>query len=561
MTVALFVALCIFVILTFNQYGISNDEEVQHTYGRLLLKFYTSGFVDQDAFKYLNLYLYGGFFDLIAAILERVLPTLIGPLVTGSILSGSIGIAPVTDPIFTSTTWVWDMRHLLSALFGLFGIYGAYKAARMLGGERVGFFVIALLAITGSWSGAMFTHTKDVPFGTCMIWALYYTMRISQRLPRPSLGLSIKFGIAVGCAIGMRIGGVFAVFYLFLMLILAGWVLKDNWRTRWKFWFDAFKAMLPGALVAFVLMAIFWPWGVMSPEHPLQAAAAFSHFTFDMLTVMDGEVMQIGAVPREYLPAYLLVRLPEVFLLGLLSMVACAVWYLRDATFLRGLKRDSRKLLIWFTLTVAALFPLVFIMLDKPALYNGVRHFTFILPPLAIVSALGLNATWEAMAKMPKIRVGFVLIAVLSGFNTAYTLYGLHPYEYVYYNHLAGNMADAEKEWEGDYWSSSLREAAELLESQIPKDEVDGDGLNHAPYRVAVCAESIQGEAYLDHRFQITSDWLNADFFISSTNMNCDKVLQGRIIGTVNRLGAVLAVVKDRRQLLEHERMPRPAPH
>ena len=560
MTVALFFALCIFVILTFNQYGISNDEEVQHTYGRLLLDFYTSGFVDRDAFNYRNLYLYGGFFDLVAAILERSLPALLDPLITGSILSSStLTTLPVS--MFTSTTWMWDMRHLLSALFGLVGIYGAYKVARILGGERTGFFVMVLLAITGTWTGAMFTHTKDVPFGTCMVWALYYTICISQHLPKPSLGFSIKLGIAVGCAIGMRIGGAFAVFYLLLMLALAGWLLRGNWSARLRFWFDAFKALLPAALVAFVLMAIFWPWGVMSPEHPLEAAKAFSHFSFDMLTVMDGEVMQIGAVPREYLPAYLLVRLPEVFLLGLLGLLIISVLNLRHFSVLRKLQLSNERLLIWFTLTLAALFPLLFIMLDKPALYNGVRHFTFILPPLAILSALGLSMTWDALAKLPKIRVGFALIAILLSINTAYTLYSLHPYEYVYYNNLAGNMAEAEKEWEGDYWSSSLREAAQMLEAKIPPDEVDGDGLNHAPYRVAVCAESIQGEAYLDHRFQVTSDWLNADFFISSTNMNCDKVLQGRIIGTVSRLGAVLAVVKDRRQLLEHERMPHPAPH
>lgn len=562
MTVVLFVALCIFVVLTFDQYGISNDEEVQHTYGRLLLDFYTSGFTDRDAFSYRNLYLYGGFFDMVAAMLERIVPTVFGPLLNGSILSGSIPDTTATStPIFTSVIWVWDMRHLLSALFGLVGIYGAYKVARILGGERAGFFAMLLLAITGAWSGAMFTHTKDVPFGTCMIWALYYTIRISQRLPRPSLDLSIKFGIAVGCALGMRIGGVFAVFYLLLMLALAGWLNRHTWRERWKFWLAICNALLPGALTAFLLMAIFWPWGVMSPEHPLQAATAFSHFTFDMLTVMDGEVMQIGAVPREYLPAYLLVRLPEIFLLGLLGLLVISLSNLRNYAALRKSKLNDARLVIWFTLTVAALFPLLFIMLDKPALYNGVRHFTFILPPLAILSGLGLGMAWDILANMPKVRVGLALIIASLSLNTAYTLYSLHPYEYVYYNNLAGNMAEAEKEWEGDYWSSSLREAAELLESAIPKDEVDGDGLNHAPYRVAVCAESIQGEAYLDHRFQITSDWLNADFFISSTNMNCDKVLQGRIIGTVSRLGAVLAVVKDRRQLLAHERMPRPAPH
>ncbi|MES2553210.1 MAG: hypothetical protein V4588_06045, partial [Pseudomonadota bacterium] len=92
-TFLLLILLGAFIALSFHQYGISNDEEVQHVYGRLLLDFYGSGFADQAAFHYKNLYLYGGFFDLIAAGMEKLLPF-----------------------------WVWDMRHLLSALFGFAGI-------------------------------------------------------------------------------------------------------------------------------------------------------------------------------------------------------------------------------------------------------------------------------------------------------------------------------------------------------------------------------------------------------------------------------------------------------
>lgn len=550
MSITLLVALAVFIALTFRQYGISNDEEVQHNYGRLLLDFYSSGFANQAAFKYLNLYLYGGFFDLIAALLERILPVLTEPFFTSSILS----TAPINDQIFTSSTWVWDMRHLLSAIFGLIGIVGAYKAARLLGGERAGFVTILLLAITGSWTGAMFTHTKDVPFGACMIWALYYTMRISQLLPKPPKGLAVKLGIAIGCALGMRIGGVFAILYLLMVIGLAAWIRSDRPRAQWGFWLEATKALMPTALVAFVLMAIFWPWGVISPEHPIEAAIAFSHFSFNMLTVMDGEVMNIGDVPKDYLLSYLLVRLPELSLLGSLGAVIVAIlgW--------RRFKFHAPEFLPWFAVIAATIFPLLFILFDQPALYNGVRHFTFMLPPLTILAALGLCASWDALSRQPAIRLGFLLVCAVLGVNTAYTLYSLHPYEYVYYNRLAGNMAQAEKEWEGDYWSSSLREAAAKLEALIPPNEIDGDGLNNAPYRVAVCAESIQGKAYLDHRFQITSDWMNADFYISSTNMNCDKVMQGKIIATVKRMGATLAVVKDRRNLLEHDRMPRPAP-
>ena len=81
------------------------------------------------------------------------------------------------------------------------------------------------------------------------------------------------------------------------------------------------------------------------------------------------------------------------------------------------------------------------------------------------------------------------------------------------------------------------------------------------PYLVAVCAENIQASAYLDDRFQVTKNWVAADFYMSTTNMHCDQVLQGEIIGIVKRLNTTLAVVKDRRKLVGEARNAKPAPN
>jgi hypothetical protein len=264
--------------------------------------------------------------------------------------------------------------------------------------------------------------------------------------------------------------------------------------------------------------------------------------------------MRIGQVPRDYIPAYLLVRLPEVFLLGLASVIVVGLKQLGNY------KSHPDIHLPWAALLISVAFPLIFILFDRPALYNGIRHFTFLVPPLAVLAGIGLCQMWDALRARSVLRKGYAIASICFATLAAATLLRLHPYEYVYYNNFAGNLAKAEHAWEGDYWSSSLREAVHILEASVPPEAERGIGgsENIAPYRVAVCAESIQGQAYLDHRFQITSDWLSADFFIYSTTMNCDKVLQGKVIGTVKRLGAVLAVVKDRRSLLAHQRMPRP---
>jgi hypothetical protein len=522
LSLGLFSLLAVFILLTFKQYGISNDEQVQHLYGQLLLNFYSSGFADQAAFTYKNLYLYGGLFDLIAAILEKLLPL-----------------------------WVWDIRHLLSALFGFAGIVAVYKITSELAGLRAAFLAAFLLTISGAWAGAMFTHTKDVSFAACMVWALYYTLLISKHLPRIPLALSLKLGVAVGMALGLRIGGAFAVIYLLLLVFVAGCLNAKGLKLKLGFYWQSFLGLLPAGVMAFCLMAVFWPWSVMGADHILIAVKSFSHFAFDMNTIIHGQFISIGDVPRTYLFQYLGIRLPEVFLLGLISLIVILVIRFKQLSFVNHLPE--------ITIAIALLTPLVFVILDRPALYNGVRHFTFVIPTLAIVAGIGLSKTFDILAGYQKLRVGFVTVCVLLSMNTIYALCALHPYQYLYYNHFAGeDFKRAQHDWEGDYWSSSLIDATKILERYVDAESAPQNKLT--TYSVAVCAEAFQGKAYLDKRFNITENWVTADFFISSTNMNCDKVLLGKVVGVVERLGAPLAVVKDRRALMGEARRPRPAP-
>ena len=69
-------------------------------------------------------------------------------------------------------------------------------------------------------------------------------------------------------------------------------------------------------------------------------------------------------------------------------------------------------------------------------------------------------------------------------------------------------------------------------------------------YTVAVCGERLPFEKRADARLQWTRDWRHADFFIAPTHMNCDRALDGKVVATVERLGVLIGVVKDRRTLI-----------
>ena len=63
--------LAVVAALTFRDYGLGWDDYTHSQYAELLLSFYTSGFKDQRAFWFINLYYYGGGFD-VAAIEARL---------------------------------------------------------------------------------------------------------------------------------------------------------------------------------------------------------------------------------------------------------------------------------------------------------------------------------------------------------------------------------------------------------------------------------------------------------------------------------------------------------
>jgi hypothetical protein len=329
--------------------------------------------------------------------------------------------------------------------------------------------------------------------------------------------------------------------------MLAAAALQPEGRLR--FALRGVLALLPAAAIALALGALFWPWAAMAPGNVFAAMSAFSHFSFELDTVLAGRVMKVGEVPGHYLAAYLLVRLPELFLAG----VALAL--LAGARALPALATAQGRpaALPWLPVVLAALFPLAYTLLAAPPLYNGLRHFSFVLPPLAVLAGAGLVHAWQGLRARPPLLRRVVLAAcALAVLGQLGLLARLHPYQYLAYNRLAGGAYGAAGGWEQDYWASSLREAVLALDALVAREGVPAQG-----YTVAVCAEPLQAQVWLAPGLRATRDWWGADFYLSPTHMGCDAALRGRVVAQVERAGIVLAVVKDRRALVGEDRRPR----
>jgi hypothetical protein len=514
----LFGTLVTLVVLTFRDYAISNDEEVQQRYGELIVAYYASGFTDQALFHFRDLYLYGGLFDVVAVGLEKILPL---------------------D--------IYAVRHLLSGLIGVGGIGAVWATARAIGGPRAGLFAAAALAACGIWYGAMFAHTKDIPFAAAMMGALYFLLCLGRELPRPRWRSVLLFGVLSGCALGIRVLGVFVICYAgFVILFYAPTERGGSWRPALGFIVRSAVAAAPAFVIAYAIMIAAWPWAGLAPLNPLQALDIFNHVHYPIKTILDGRIYQMGDVPRWYVPAYVGIKLTLPLLIG-------AVLALLRAAFPRRAGPDNAD--AWRRETalvaVAACLPLVSAVVAHAPGDTGMRHFLFTVPPIAVLAGLGLSGTLRRLDQVQPLAgaAGLAIVLLALGWN-ATTLYRLHPDEYLFFNPLVGGLEGASRRYATDYWVNIMPEAVEDLEHYLDRSDRIAGKRPTRHYLVAVCGERLSFEKVADARLEWTRDWDHADFFIAPTHMNCDRALNGRIISTVERLGVPIGVVKDRRALL-----------
>src|ERR1700681_913456 len=147
--VALLLTIAAIAALTFRDYGLGWDDYTHSQYGALLLRLYGSGFADREALSFVNLYAYGGGFDMLAALLAKVLP-------------------------FD----LFETRRLAGALVGLAGLVATWRLGRRAGGPLAGLIALALLATCPLYYGHMFMNAKDGPFAAAMAFALLGLVRL-----------------------------------------------------------------------------------------------------------------------------------------------------------------------------------------------------------------------------------------------------------------------------------------------------------------------------------------------------------------------------------------------
>jgi hypothetical protein len=492
----------------------------------LLLALYGSGFVDRRALSFVNLYMYGGGFDLLAALAAKVAP-------------------------FT----LFETRRLVGALVGLVGLAATWRIGRRIGGPPAGFMALVLLATCPLYVGHMFMNAKDAPFAVAMAILLLALVRAFETYPRIAPATVALTGTGFGLSIGSRVMGGFGVLDLVGALALLA-ILQarlDGLRPAAARLGSFVLALLPAALLAYAVMALVWPWSVLDPFNPLRAVAYFSHF-FEKPwhELFAGELVTVTEMPRSYVPTLFALQLPEIFLaLALAGTVGAVI-----AACRRDLAPNRRAILLLVLL--AATLPIVVTVLAQPAMYNGIRHFVFVLPPLAVLGGLAggwLIATLRQRSGALAAAAGIVFLTGIA--LPIIDMARLHPYEYTSFNRLAGGVAGAHGRYMLDYWSLSFKQASQGLAAALAQRHESKPPDRR--WKLAVCGPHRSPQVELGPDFETSWDPQGADFALMLGEFYCAR-FDAPILVEVAREGVVYARVYDIRGLSFTSLLTIPAP-
>ena len=396
----------------------------------------------------------------------------------------------------------------------------------------------------------MFNNPKDVPFAASMVWALYYLVRAVSQLPRPDWRLGVKLGLAAGVALAVRVGGLLIFGYIGVALLAFGlWRLTESrslTMAAGEVWNGGWRLFPVTVAVAYPVMLLFWPWAQQSPLiNPVYALLYFSHEIFPYGTLFDGHYIPAADLPWDYLPTYIVLALPELVLLLLAAAPAVAIAALRRT----GAWRDRARILGVFMLGFAIVFPVAYAIAIKAVLFDGMRHFIFVLPPIAVAAALAAESVLGALAQRRWRRWVYGALAIYGIYHVS-MMAMLHPDEYVYYNAFIGGTRGAQGLFKLDYWANSYAEDVAALENYL-RAEYGNDFMDH-DFTVFVCGPPASAAYYFPPNFAFTPDRANAEFVIAFTKDECNESATGRTIYRVTRLGTLLSVVLDRRAVLAH---------
>jgi hypothetical protein len=333
----------------------------------------------------------------------------------------------------------------------------------------------------------------------------------------PIVIAGVSWGLCLSSRIGGRAAGVAAggMVGLYLLLKIKKWAV-----------IPLCVYSLSALLSLYLFLPGIWFQGLSSVIKSVGSAA---RFTWDVKVLFDGKLLSQELIPRIYLPELISIQFTEpAIILGIMGFVLFFI-------MMKKRRIDPLKFVIiccWIVL------PIFYSVVFHPTHYGNFRQYLFITPPVFILAGFSLSTIFGYLKKNWMI----VIIIILILMPGIYSLWQLHPYQYIYYNSFVGGVEGAFRRFELDNLFIAYKEAMEYLNKTAPENAKiihwrNGDVLKY------YARNDLE---IIDQNRVSNSEIKEFDYGIipSHHNLDLNNLRFAETVFTVERDHAVLVVVK-----------------
>lgn len=349
---------------------------------------------------------------------------------------------------------IFFVRHLMNFLL----FYGSallfYFLLRKFNFSRwISLLGVAILVLHPHLFSNSFYNIKDIPFLGMYILGNFTLVLLIEK---PTITSTILHGLITGMMIVFRITGSIMVVTTVIMISVLIFNHPYTWKKLSGF---SFLYLLTAGVTVISLLPALWH----DPIHELLVMFSMKNLVWPYSELFLGGSITADTIPWNYHPIYFLVTTPIIyfplFLVGSIFLVERVIGQYRATHVI-----DANKMIQFASFYV----PMILLLVVRPVVYNGWRHIFFIFVGFVLVSMAGLTEMFENNLEGRSWfknfrRVGIAAI-VIQFFVLIQFLFSSHPYQFTYYNVLAGpSLGQARERYLMDYWGLSYREALEAL--------------------------------------------------------------------------------------------------
>ncbi|MCQ2291790.1 MAG: tetratricopeptide repeat protein [Bacteroidales bacterium] len=388
-------------------------------------------------------------------------------------------------------------RHVCNSLMGWLAVLMVGLIAYQFGGARAGVFALILMFLSPRFLGHSFNNPKDVPFLAGIASSIFGMVLFFKQFPKVKWYSYVILILSIALAISVRIGGLvlFGYFGLLGFVFLIQYVIRYSKLPKEK---NQTKNMTPAkaimlmlvmgvaiCVVGFFVGILIWPYAMQSPiKHSIESFNAMSSFATSLRQLFEGSLQWSDYLPWYYTPKYILITIPIAVIIGMvLFFIFC--WRKKEDRFW--------AFFVFFTF----FFPVFWIVYTHANVYGGWRHAMFAYPTMVVAAGWGFDGLlrWvenkfgilnseKKSAKGIVVNVAGAAVVLLLLAGPIRHIIVNHPYEYVYFNELAGGTKNALGNYELDYYYHSTREASEWIIANAEK-KADGSKVRVGTWHTA----------------------------------------------------------------------------